>query len=251
MRDLLPMAHAESCQVVATFIDIRDFSTFALTAESFDSACYLRAVYTVILRVYFPDADFCKLTGDGLMLIHHLPQSRAAVLHKVTSVLSRALRLVDEFAVITAHDIAINFPVPTSVGVGVARGSATRLVSGHFVLDYNGRCLNLAARLMDKARPRGVVFADKHAHRLIAPRLAAYFTADEVCLRSIAAEYPIPVHITDDVLIAARDREPISDLAVTRERLPVARRGSVPGSAPRPPGRHRVPRSPYLASERP
>ena len=66
--------------------------------------------------------------------------------------------LVEAFGQITANDFMINFPVPQRLGVGVARGTATRLASGGQVLDYTGRCLNLAARLMDKARPYGVVF---------------------------------------------------------------------------------------------
>ena len=58
LRDLLQSAHAESCQVVATFLDIRGFSSFAVKGESFDAALYLRAVYEKILSRYFTDVDF-------------------------------------------------------------------------------------------------------------------------------------------------------------------------------------------------
>jgi hypothetical protein len=44
LRELLGSARAESCRVVATFRDIRGFSTFSAQGESFDSALYLRTV---------------------------------------------------------------------------------------------------------------------------------------------------------------------------------------------------------------
>ena len=115
------------------------------------------------------------------------------------------------FGQITADDYMINFPVPQKLGVGIARGSATRLISDGGVLDYTGRCLNLAARLMDKARPSGVVFADIHAKQLMTPEVALLFTSDEVCIRGISEQEPIPIVISTGVEIAASDREPILD----------------------------------------
>src|SRR5215472_17026614 len=76
LRDLLSSAKAETSQVVATFLDIRSFSTFSERGESFDSATYLSSAYSRILSDYFPAVDFFKPTGDGLMLIHQLPSSR-------------------------------------------------------------------------------------------------------------------------------------------------------------------------------
>lgn len=210
LRGLLPSARAESCQVIATFIDIRGFSTFAAKSESFDSAIYLRSVYSAILDSYFPDADFFKPTGDGLLLIHELPYDAPKVPSVVTSVLARCVDLVESFGQITAEDFMVNFAVPQRMGVGVARGSVTRLVSGHLVLDYTGRCLNLAARLMDKARPYGVVFADAHAARLMEDaEVAANFTGDRVCIRGISEQEPIAISVTAGVEIMATDREPL------------------------------------------
>ena len=211
LRELLGTARAESCQVVATFLDIRGFSTFSAQGESFDSALYLRSVYTTILSSHFSDTAFFKPTGDGLLLIHQLPLDAQAVQQIVSSILSRAVALVGSFGQITSDDYMINFPVPQKLGVGIARGSATRLISDGGALDYTGRCLNLAARLMDKARPSGVVFADSHAKHLMTPEVAMRFTDDEVCIRGIAEQDPIPIVISTDVEIAASDREPIAD----------------------------------------
>jgi len=215
LREMLGTARAESCQVVATFLDIRGFSTFSAQGESFDSALYLRSVYTTILSSHFDDATFFKPTGDGLLLIHQLPVDPQAVPQIVSSILARAVALVGAFGQMTADDYMINFPVPQKLGVGIARGSATRLVSEGGVLDYTGRCLNLAARLMDKARPFGVVFADTHAKQLMTPEVAMLFTSDEVCVRGISEREPLPIFITRGVEIAASDREPIPEASHT------------------------------------
>ena len=42
--------------------------------------------------------------------------------------------------------------------IGISRGTVCRLVSKGKTLDYSGRVVNLASRLMDDARPSGVVF---------------------------------------------------------------------------------------------
>jgi class 3 adenylate cyclase len=202
LRELLGSARAESCQVVATFLDIRGFSTFSAQAESFDSAQYLRSVFNTILSAHFDDTVFFKPTGDGLLLIHELPSNVLEVPAIISSILSRAVTLVAAFGQITADDYMINFPVPQKLGVGIARGSATRLISDGGVLDYTGRCLNLAARLMDKARPSGVVFSDSQASRLMTPEVAILFGNDAVCIRGISEQEPIPIMISAGVEIA-------------------------------------------------
>ena len=211
LRDLLPNARAESCQVAATFLDIRSFSAFAAQSESFDAAIYLRSVYQKVLSGVFSDADFFKPTGDGLLLIHELPPNAEAVPGNVSSILARAVTLVGEFGQITSDDYMINVPVPERLGVGIARGSATRLMSDGGVLDYTGRCLNLAARLMDKARPFGVVFADSQARHVMTPEIATLFTDDAICIRGLSEQTPIPIFISEGVKIARSDREPISE----------------------------------------
>jgi class 3 adenylate cyclase len=210
-HELLGSARAETCQVVATFADIRGFSTFTAQGESFDTALYLRSVFSTVLSVHFPDATFFKSTGDGLLLIHELPSNPQQVPEVVSSILSRSVSLVAAFGQITANDYMINFPVPQKLGVGVARGSVTRLMSDVGVLDYTGRCLNLAARLMDKARPAGVVFADQHAKQLMDTELARQFSDDQVCIRGISEQRPLAIVTSRGVEIAASDREPIPE----------------------------------------
>jgi class 3 adenylate cyclase len=214
LRELLPSAVAESRQVVATFLDVRGFSAFSAQGESFDSALYLRSIYSIVLSSFFDDADFFKPTGDGLLLIHVLPPDSHGVAATMSSILSRCLRLVDEFGELTDDDVMIYFPVPQCLGIGIARGSATRLVSSGVVLDYTGRCLNLAARLMDKARPAGVVFSDKHAKNLVELEVMSQFSEDHVCIRGIAEDEPIEVVVSRHVALTPADREPFPKSSV-------------------------------------
>jgi class 3 adenylate cyclase len=215
LRALLPAAHAETCQVVATFLDIRGFSTFSAQSESFDSALYLRSLFTRILDTYFPDVAYFKPTGDGLLLIHDVSSQADEVAALISSLLSRSLQLVDNFAGLTSDDVMVSFEVPKKLGVGLARGSATRLVSNGVVLDYTGRCLNLAARLMDKARPAGVVFHDRHAEQLMTDEVSALLRPDRVCIRGISEDKAQLVFVSKAVEIRPVDREPptISALA--------------------------------------
>jgi class 3 adenylate cyclase len=210
-RELLDSANAESCSIVATFLDIRGFSAFSAPGGPFDSALYLRSVYEKILAEHFNDTIFFKPTGDGLLLIHELPSVPEDVPQAISSILVRAVNLVDVFGQIVSDDIMINFDKPQNLGVGIARGSATRLVSGGVVLDYTGRCLNLAARLMDKARPSGVVFADSHARRLMTDDVMPLFVEDDIFIRGISEDVPMSINVSGGVEIQAADRQPFSE----------------------------------------
>jgi class 3 adenylate cyclase len=194
----LKSATGESCHVTATFVDVRGFSSFAGVADSTDTALYLRSLYTRLLDRFFPEADYFKLTGDGLMIIDHIGEEEDQVVTAIRSLLERALDLVEAFPTVTGDDLMVNFEVPQAVGVGIARGSATVLLdSAREPLDYSGRCLNLAARLMNLARPQGVVIADRHADRLLGEALQERFATSDVYVRGLG-ERPISIHYTRD-----------------------------------------------------
>ena len=88
----------------------------------------------------------------------------------------------------------VNFEVPGKLGIGVARGAATRLSSDGEVLDYSGRPLNLAARLMDMARPSGVIFSDALGLNLLDEEILKRFEAAKVYVRGVAEDEPMSVH---------------------------------------------------------
>lgn len=195
IKKLLPSATGASGFVIALFLDVRGFSSWF--SESSEAAVYLRRMYARVLDDFFPDADFFKPTGDGLLVILGYGQDTLAA--RVQVALERSLRLVDVFPALTAADPMINFPVPQRVGVGLARGAVTCLSSGRKVLDYSGRPLNLAARLMDLSRPMGVTFDDSFIAGLTLPDdLLARFQAEEVYIKGLAEDEPMTVHITRD-----------------------------------------------------
>jgi class 3 adenylate cyclase len=245
LEALLPTARADNCQVVATFLDVRGFSSYAEIGDTSNVAAYLRAVYATILRRFFSDRTFFKPTGDGLLLIHELVFDKPGEWPLVIQgLLERCIALVAEFPRLTVADLSVTPPVPSDIGIGMSRGSATKLNSGSVILDYTGRPLNRAARLMDKARPRGVAFYDTHPDLVLGgAHVASLFQPEAVCLRGIAESEPITIFVTDNVVIDPRDREPINDpQKVFGEKVSltvaeVRSYGSYPFLLPRRPGR--------------
>jgi len=74
----------------------------------------------------------------------------------------------------------LNFETPRR-SVLYRAGPATKLVSQDRTLDYSGRPLNLAARLMDFARPSGVVLDGQFrrgSHRRV--RLGGFFSRQDL-----------------------------------------------------------------------
>lgn len=219
MRELLKRAHGESRFVLVVFLDVRGFSTFAKMAESSETAVFLRSIYTRILDGYFADASFFKPTGDGLLVV--LDWDEETLEEVVRGALDASTRLVEEFPTLCDSDKLINFPVPGNLGVGIARGAATRLTADDKILDYSGRPLNLAARLMDLARPRGVVFEGSLGHGLSLDDLRSRFRKEEVYVKGLAEDHPLTVHVLDpDVEVPEYNRRPINQLKTSVQPMP-------------------------------
>ncbi|HKB52167.1 MAG TPA: hypothetical protein VKC63_12170 [Solirubrobacterales bacterium] len=190
-RKLLHLAEGQSQWVVATFLDVRGFSSFAGIAESTDTAEFLKSVYLRILDDYFPNADFFKPTGDGLMILEGY--TRETLEERVKAGVETSVRLVKEFPSLCDDDPMVNFDVPAELGVGLARGSATSLTADGKVLDFSGRPLNLAARLMDLARPSGVVFDESLGLELLPDEVREQFTRDTAYVKGLAEDVPLTV----------------------------------------------------------
>jgi class 3 adenylate cyclase len=206
LRKLLHDAEGQSGFVVAIFLDVRGFSSFARMTESSETAVFLRSVYLTILEDFFPESDFFKPTGDGLMIIR---KHTASDLEQVASEsVARALDLVDAFPKLCDSDKMVNFPVPGDLGIGLARGAATQLISHRKTLDYSGRPLNLAARLMDLARPRGVVMESSIAD-LLNENLLDRFRQEQVYVKGIAEDDPVSVQVTEETTIPEANTRPM------------------------------------------
>lgn len=208
-KELLSSAEGRSEFIIALFMDIRGFSRFSQTTESPDAAMFIKRVYRKLIEDYFPDAEFFKPTGDGLMVIFGFNEQN---LEKVSNLaVESSIRCVKEFGEFCKDDPMINFPVPDSAGIGVARGTACRLVSGEKTLDFSGRLLNLAARLTGLARPSGVVIDSDFTKEMIPAGLRKRFREGKVYIRGIAEYVPRPVFILDLVTIPKENTEPLGE----------------------------------------
>jgi class 3 adenylate cyclase len=192
LKDLLHSAEGKSEHVLVVFLDVRGFSSFARIAESSDSAEFLKSAYLKILDDYFPKADFFKPTGDGLLILRRY--ERDSLTDTTREAVDTSIKLVEDFPTITDADPMVNFEVPGELGVGLARGAATALISGDKALDYTGRPLNLAARLMDLARPAGVVFDGSLGIDLLTSSTQDRFSKESVYIKGLAEDDPVTVY---------------------------------------------------------
>ncbi len=204
LRERLRRATGSSEFVVAVNIDIRGFSSFF--SDSSQAAAFLGSAYTRILDEYFPTVSFFKPTGDGLLLVRAVDaESGQDVLREVVA---SSLRLDEEFKSICSSDWLINFATPAHVGIGIARSTATRLADGDKTLDYSGYPLNLASRLMDLARPHGVLFDESLGVDLLDGETRQRFVKESVYIKGLADVAPLLVYRTADVDIPVSNRKP-------------------------------------------
>lgn len=210
LQEKLSKAIGQSVSVAVVFLDIRGFTSFADERESSDTAIYLAAMYSKVLCNYFPLASYAKPTGDGLLIIVELDNDREHVIQLMHSLIEQSVKLAREFKDIVKEDVLIHFTVPSYLGIGITRGSATKIVADEEVIDYSGRCLNVAARLMDAARPSGVVLSDAFAERLLGDELRGQFEKEDVYLKGIQDRTYEVFYLNPEVTISSGLKAPSS-----------------------------------------
>ncbi len=209
-REKLDHAKGFSEFVIALNLDIRGFSEWSLRVDSAQTALYVKKVYASLIDRFFKEAAFVKPTGDGLLVVVDFEED--ALGDVVNETVRNSMTIVDEFAELCAEDPIINFDVPTDVGIGISRGAASRLAADDTTLDYSGRVLNLASRLMDIARPKGVVFDSRLGVDLLADELRKEFKERSVYLKGVSPRVPVDVMCWPDaVKIQAVNRFPIGE----------------------------------------
>ena len=179
---------------IALNVDIRGFSKWS--GDSAESGLFIKKVYIRLIDEFFQEASFYKATGDGLLVIFPIDESNPKAAVRAT--VKVALDIVRKFPNLTKGDPMVNFPTPTAVGVGLARGPASRLISGRKTLDYSGSTLNLASRLMDLARPKGVVIDGNFGFDLLTPSLKKRFESERVFLNGVAPSRGRDVYFTSE-----------------------------------------------------
>lgn len=197
-RAALDEAQGVSEYVVVVVADIRGFSKFSIAHESPDVAIYIKRVYMKMIDEYFSGASFWKPTGDGLLVT--LPHTDKTVSRIVQDSVAACLRCLTEFPTLCQNDPMVNFEVPQALGFGLARGTACCLKSAEKVLDYSGHLLNLATRLMDLARPSGIVIDNSLGIELLDEATRGRFEPADVYLRSVAEDTPRRIHFLKDIV---------------------------------------------------
>jgi class 3 adenylate cyclase len=190
--------------VIVLNADIQDFPAFSLTIESALAAMFIKKVYSRLLARYFPDAAFFTPTGNGLLLVFEVDSEMLR--EQTNQLVVQSISAVADFPTLLADDPMINFAVPEGLGVGLARGAATRLVAQDKTLDYSGSVLNRASRLVDLARPAGVVFDETLSPSMLDGTLLAQFARDQVFIRGIDAHNPITIYHTVDTILSPASR---------------------------------------------
>lgn len=209
-KRLLQDAIGVSEYVIVINLDIRGFTPFCESVDSLNVATYIKRVYAKILNDFFKNASYYKPTGDGLIII--IPYTEKDLGEVANSTVSSCLTLLETFPSLCANDPMINFSTPKRIGIGVTRGSACCIKSGDKVLDYSGRTLNLASRLMDLARPSGIVIDDSYSMDLLLEKTRKLFTEQEVYLKGIAEEKSIKIHLTKRyTLIPEQQKHPLKE----------------------------------------
>jgi class 3 adenylate cyclase len=182
-----------------------------------DAAVFLKKFYTALLTDFLSEATFAKPTGDGLMTIFEYEESELP--GKAKAVVEACIKIIEEYPEFLANDSMLIFSLPPLLGIGIARGAATRLASSNRILDYSGRCLNLSARLMDFARPRGIVLDATFSQGLTIDLDALGFTPDTVYIRGAADDSPRPILLRPDwsTIPDAARRPPVTYKWITKE----------------------------------
>lgn len=196
LRDLLAEAQGKSEFVIAVVADVRGFSKFSKQHESTDIAMFIKRFYMRLMDDYFSKAGFFKTKGDGLLMTFPYSESNLPEIAKY--VINNCLRCLVEFPEICAGDPMINFKTPENIGFGITRGTACCLYAGDEIIDYSGHLLNLASRLMDIARPSGIVIDSNFMHEIIPDDLRESFKKANVFVRSISEEKPYSIFYLND-----------------------------------------------------
>lgn len=199
-------ANGRSDFVIVVVCDIRGFSSFSKDHEAPDIAMFSKRFFVKLLEEYFANADFAKSTGDGMLLLFKYSEDN---LHELADlVLTQSMKVVRDFPTMMQNDFMINYPVPDALGFGIARGTAFCLYSDHEILDYSGQTLNLASRLNEFARPRGIVVDGSFMMSVIPEQLRSSFYSQMVYVRGISDERPREVFCSREVVIPVEAKLP-------------------------------------------
>jgi len=209
--DSLQDSKGRSEYIIAINIDIRGFTPFSLSVESIDLGQYIKSIYLEICNNYFPDAVYSKPMGDGLFVIYNYEES--SVKDTVNTIIEKCIELEKKFSTLIKNNPMVAFETPSYIGIGVTRGPACCIYNGEYIIDYSGKILNHAARLMEKARPSGVICDYISFYNILNESLSVKFEENEACLRGVSEKEPIKILVQKNKsVITEADKRPLNKI---------------------------------------
>jgi len=209
LAEQLTQAEGYSRSVIVVLVDIRGFSSFSKNADSVEVGWFIKKAYSWILTKHFPFADFCKPTGDGLLIIIDYSESN---LKSISATITKAaIAATMQFPEAFKDDLVITFPVPPYIAISITRGTACEIRTPSQTIDYCGKIINLASRLLAVCRPKGVILEGSF-RPLIEPSILTTFADNEVFLPGIAESKPIRVLTSGQVVLPPSCLNPIGEV---------------------------------------
>ncbi len=196
---LLGDAEGVSQSMITIIVDIRGFTKFTNSADSVEVAWYLKRTYKHILETYFKDAKFCKPTGDGLIICYHAPEKQLSLLANTLS--KKVFEMINTFPKTFINDPIITFDVPTNLGVAMTRGVGCELRSGKQIIDFSAKHINLASRLQDYARPKGVILDHSFLSLLESDHP---YIVKEVYIEGFSEDFPTKILTSPEIELPAK-----------------------------------------------
>jgi hypothetical protein len=194
--------------IISMIIDIREFSSYFKKTPSIHVATYIKKIYLEIMK-YFPDVTFSKPLGDGILVIISFDETNQV--KKINDTVNSCIELVNNFEGFCQDDLMINFDVPKRIGIGIDMGEATCFQCEDKIIEYSGTVLNLSSRLMDMARPGGIVISGYFGRGVNVDILKEHFRYEQVYVRGIHDLEPIDIHYQkDNVIIEERYKKLIN-----------------------------------------
>jgi len=194
VKKLLKSATGSSEFVISVNLDIRGFYSFNQNVESPDAAMFIKKVYVRLIDDYFSNSAFFKTTGDGLLII--ISYTEKNLQKVVQDTIDSCFRAIKDFSSFFIDDPMINFETPGQIGIGLSRGTAYCLSTNNEVVDYLGKPLNLSTRLMELAKPSGIVFDAGFGIELLSDEQIKDFAKDSVYIRGVVEGKPIDIYYT-------------------------------------------------------
>ena len=170
-RTLTPSESGDSCTgdnsaIVVLYADVRAFSSWSQTRPVTETSDLVNYFYTSTWQIVNDTyADFCKLLGDGCLLLWEAGEKSLELCIKLSFDAAHDLHKSYYY-----HNKETDLQLPSGLGIGISTGSAVKVQPATIItelneIDFVGYPMNCGARMQSLAGPFGTVI--DHSTRTI------------------------------------------------------------------------------------